>query len=228
MAIQRSDAQKRYAQAWYLANQEEQRAHSLAYRAAHLEERQAYDRAYKAANPERIKAYKAAYRAAHKDEIDEYNRAYRIAHADEQRVYGLAYEAAHRDERRIKSQAYRLAHPEKARKSSAEYIRMHPEKNRAGVARRRARKKGAPINDLTAAQWQEIKAAYGHRCVYCGRKMQRLTQDHITPLSQGGSHTVSNIVPSCHSCNSKKRTGPPLIPVQPLLFTIAPARTIKS
>jgi 5-methylcytosine-specific restriction endonuclease McrA len=60
--------------------------------------------------------------------------------------------------------------------------------------------------------------AYGHCCVYCGRKMQRLTQDHITPLSRGGNHTKSNIVPACRSCNSKKGTGEPLVPVQPMLL----------
>jgi 5-methylcytosine-specific restriction endonuclease McrA len=83
------------------------------------------------------------------------------------------------------------------------------------------------LNDLSVAQWREIKVAYGHRCVYCGRKMQHLTQDHITPLSKGGSHTAPNVVPACLSCNSKKRARAPLVPVQPLLLTIAPCAPIK-
>jgi 5-methylcytosine-specific restriction endonuclease McrA len=86
--------------------------------------------------------------------------------------------------------------------------------------RRRARKAGSPRNDLTMAQWRAIKAHYGHRCVYCGQPSQRVTQDHITPLSKGGAHTVSNVVPACQSCNSRKHVGPPLCPVQPLLFAV--------
>jgi 5-methylcytosine-specific restriction endonuclease McrA len=91
---------------------------------------------------------------------------------------------------------------------------------RINVERRRARKASAPVNDLTAAQWKEIKARFGHRCAYCGVKPKTLTQDHITPLSQGGSHTASNIVPACITCNAKKGTKAVLAPVQPLLLTL--------
>ena len=34
--------------------------------------------------------------------------------------------------------------------------------------------------------------------------MERLTQDHVIPLSKGGQHIKENIVPACPSCNSKK------------------------
>ena len=47
--------------------------------------------------------------------------------------------------------------------------------------------------------------------------MKRLTMDHITPISKGGAHTASNIVPACQSCNSKKNNRAPLKPVQPIL-----------
>jgi 5-methylcytosine-specific restriction endonuclease McrA len=80
------------------------------------------------------------------------------------------------------------------------------------------------MNDFTEAEWQAMKAHYNHRCAYCGKRQKRLTQDHITPLSKGGSHTATNIVPACRSCNARKGTRPPLRPVQPLLFALeAPA-----
>ena len=64
-----------------------------------------------------------------------------------------------------------------------------------------------------------LQLAFDHRCAYCDRRRKgRLTQDHVTPLSKGGSHTASNIVPACASCNSRKHTGPPLRPVQPMLL----------
>jgi 5-methylcytosine-specific restriction endonuclease McrA len=108
----------------------------------------------------------------------------------------------HRAELRAAAQAWRDAHPELAR---AKYLRRH------------ARRRGAPIRDLTAAQWQAIKDHFDHCCVYCGRHMQRLTQDHIIPLSKGGSHTMSNIVPACQSCNSRKGNREVVCPVEPLL-----------
>lgn len=122
--------------------------------------------------------------------------------------------------------AYRAAHPEKVRKTAAAWEAAHPEARRALNKRWRARKARAPINDLTAAQWEAMKIAYGYRCVYCGTKMQRLTQDHITPLSRGGSHTYTNIVPACRSCNSKKGVKAPFVPIQPLLLIVATERPI--
>jgi 5-methylcytosine-specific restriction endonuclease McrA len=98
---------------------------------------------------------------------------------------------------------------------------MYPELARARRNRWRARQRQAPVNDLTAAQWREIKAAYNFQCAFCGKTSQRLTQDHLTPLSKGGSHTVMNVVPACQSCNSRKSAGPVLVPVQPLLLTVS-------
>ena len=69
--------------------------------------------------------------------------------------------------------------------------------------RRRALKMGAP-SDLTVKQWRAKLAAYGNHCAYCGVWSKALTQDHIRPLSKGGHHTASNIVPACKSCNSRK------------------------
>ena len=120
---------------------------------------------------------------------------------------------------------YRQENIENIKKKEAEWRKNNPEKIQAKNARLRAIKRNAPVHDLTTAQWREIIIAYDHRCVYCGRKMKRLTQDHITPLSKGGSHTVSNIVPACKSCNSKKGNRNPLASVQPLLLTISPGNT---
>ncbi len=88
---------------------------------------------------------------------------------------------------------------------------------RAKAKKHRARVLNAPISDLTAPQWLAIKVLYQWRCVYCNKKVVALTQDHITPLSKGGNHTMENVVPACQSCNSKKHTGPALIPIQPML-----------
>lgn len=47
----------------------------------------------------------------------------------------------------------------------------------------------------------------GLACVYCGDAIEdgvRLTLDHITPHSRGGSNQAENLVTSCVRCNSAR------------------------
>jgi hypothetical protein len=98
-----------------------------------------------------------------------------------------------------------------------EWARRNPEKIMEILKRRRAKKLGAAICNLTNKQWDEIKSAYEMRCAYCGHRFERLTQDHVIPLSKGGNHTKDNVVPACRPCNSKKRDRPhPPFVVYPL------------
>ena len=72
------------------------------------------------------------------------------------------------------------------------------------IPRRRAQKLGATISDFTLEQWQQTLEDHGSTCAYCGKSDANLTQDHVIPLSKGGNHTASNIVPACRFCNSSK------------------------
>jgi hypothetical protein len=58
----------------------------------------------------------------------------------------------------------------------------------------------------TFGEWETLKAQYDWTCPGCEKKEPtiKLTQDHIVPLSQGGSDNIENIQPLCFSCNSKK------------------------
>lgn len=49
-----------------------------------------------------------------------------------------------------------------------------------------------------------LKKAWGYKCAYCNCTPTALTQDHVVPVTKGGEHTISNIVPACQSCNSAK------------------------
>ena len=64
------------------------------------------------------------------------------------------------------------------------------------------------VQGLTAQQWERILAKCGNACVYCGGKAD-LTMDHLVPLSRGGGHTASNVVPACLHCNSAKGARTP-------------------
>jgi 5-methylcytosine-specific restriction enzyme A len=50
-------------------------------------------------------------------------------------------------------------------------------------------------------------------CYYCKREVgrDRLTMDHVVPLSRGGKSKKGNIVPACKECNNKKKY---LLPIE--------------
>lgn len=151
-----------------------------------------------------------------------------------------ARKASHRKHAAVRNQARRAKRAADPAKASAEARQWRQERwardpdrerriERQAYQHRHAHEMGAPVVDLTHAQWMEIQEMQKHRCYYCGKRCKgKLTQDHILPLSQGGSHTLHNVIGACQSCNARKWTKPPPIPVQPLLLTVAPAKKRKA
>jgi len=69
------------------------------------------------------------------------------------------------------------------------------------------KRRGEAEPKLSHQEWKEIMIFFGGECAYCGctpKRNQRLTRDHLQPVSNGGSTTPDNIVPACSSCNSSK------------------------
>lgn len=90
-------------------------------------------------------------------------------------------------------------------KKSKEFRKRHPEKVRFWRSRAKVRKRNAP-GSHTFEEWSLLKKSFNYTCPACGRKEPeiKLTEDHIVPLSKGGSDFISNIQPLCHNCNSSK------------------------
>ncbi len=49
----------------------------------------------------------------------------------------------------------------------------------------------------------------GYACIYCGKRKERLTIDHIIPRSRGGNTDFDNCVASCKPCNNTKACRTP-------------------
>jgi 5-methylcytosine-specific restriction endonuclease McrA len=57
---------------------------------------------------------------------------------------------------------------------------------------------------------ERVKAKTGGRCWYCGCTFgtelhTKMCVDHVIPKTAGGANEIDNLVPSCRSCNGKKR-----------------------
>ena len=73
---------------------------------------------------------------------------------------------------------------------------------------RQRRKRGAE-GSHTLGEWENLKVQqYNWICPACGKSEPEivLTEDHIIPISKGGSDNIKNIQPLCRSCNSIKHT----------------------
>lgn len=57
--------------------------------------------------------------------------------------------------------------------------------------------------------WTEVMRLFllfDRRCAYCEQPViGQPDPDHVVPLSRGGSNSITNILPSCRTCNSDKR-----------------------
>ena len=86
-------------------------------------------------------------------------------------------------------------------KPPARTSRLRPGK--VTLAAKRARAKAA--GGIDPDSWQHVVEFYRGFCAYCETEPAD-QQDHVRPLSRGGTHTIGNVVPCCGPCNYRKGT----------------------
>lgn len=167
-----------------------------------IEDARAYGRRararYRAANPELVKAEWAAWYEANKERQSEKVKAKWASGIgrEQKRQWDRDWYARHHEELLLKRASIRAADPE-------HYLIWGVQSR----ATKRAREMGVAIT-LTTAEWRWVRVSYGNRCAYCSSPEPPLTQDHVLAMSQGGTHTIDNVVPACGPCNSSKGTLP--------------------
>jgi len=65
---------------------------------------------------------------------------------------------------------------------------------------------------LTLNDWRDALIFFGNSCAYCGhvptKRKERLTKDHVVPVTAGGRTIRKNVVPACSKCNCSKSNQP--------------------
>lgn len=178
----------------------------------HIRENQKeYDKKYYIKNKEKIniknrknyhdnkKSYaevKKEWRKNNSQYIKEQQKEWRKNNRDYIKKYGYQYREENKDYLNDQSRLWR----QKNRHKDAAY----------SVKRRNLIKEVE--KSLTIDEWNDILRDYDYSCAYCDmgqdehldKYRQRLHQDHVVPLTKGGSFTKENIVPACITCNASK------------------------
>ena len=136
---------------------------------------------YHEKNRDAIIDYKRNYHRDNKEAIDAYNREYYKTHSDEIKA-------------RVKQ--WVADNPEKARENAA-----------MDMQRRLSRSLGLETT-LTKDEWHDALDYFTEDsqlyCAYCGKPIDKATQEHIIPRASGGGYVKENIIPVCFSCNCHK------------------------
>ena len=79
-----------------------------------------------------------------------------------------------------------------------EYMKEYRKKQKKLTGNNKLCENGLSVND-----WKAVLDYFNHKCAYCGSK-EDLEQEHIVPVSDGGTYAIGNIVPACRKCNASK------------------------
>jgi len=109
---------------------------------------------------------------------------------EEYKEYHKKYSKINRDKFKTYSRTYKLTHPGRVKENKR---RMRNLRNNV-------------VGWHTNKDWDVLKIQYGYTCPSCkiSEPKIKLTEDHIIPISKGGSDYIENIQPLCHRCNSSK------------------------
>lgn len=163
--------------------------------------RKGQSKLYRDRSKEKRYEYNKKYSEEHREYIAEYMKEYYRENIDiiKIRLGGKAEELSDR------ATLYYYQHKDERREYNARWNKNNPGKSTLYWRKRKAIQNGASLVDFTDLQWKELLGKYDYSCAYCGASNIKLQQDHVHPVSRGGNHTASNIVPACISCNSSKK-----------------------
>jgi len=145
-------------------------------------------------NRDRTSVYLKKYQSDNKEEISKYKSDWASKQGSDYHDRRNEYFAKYREENKDQISAM---HKERNQREDVK------NKNRVYVLRRRTRIKNLPA-EMTPADWVKCLEYFDYKDAYTGNLMDKVSQDHIIPISNGGGYIKNNIVPCENSVNSSK------------------------
>ena len=167
--------------------------------------------------PYKTKEERHAYYLANKEKAKEQSAAWSKAHRKERRAVYTRWAKANPEKVKARRRAHYEANRKKSLEYSAQFRRNNPELVKSALAQwkiensdkvsalqqKRRTEKTKAGGSYTSAQWVSLCDEYYKKCLRCGKK-NKLTPDHVIPVSKGGTSNIENIQPLCGPCNSSK------------------------
>lgn len=151
-----------------------------------------------------LKAYNAAYHAKNRERRLAKMREWKAMNREKHRASSSDWQRNNPEASAALKKAYKLKNPEKVALSN---VRQSPKSLASHAARQRVRNRSlAKPDEAVVAFYTESRSDAVLPCYWCGRDTNNSERhvDHLQPISNGGTHTVGNLVHACISCNLRK------------------------
>ena len=153
-------------------------------RSLHSDHNKEFTKRWRQRNPVKTREHSKQWRLSDRERYNKYQREWR-------KRTGYKPSTTPRKRNKANDKLYRQTHKEQIRHNKK--MRKIMLKNSTGK--------------FTLKDWWEKCNYHGWKCFYCKEKLTKetVTTDHKIPISKNGTNHLSNVVPCCSSCNSKKK-----------------------
>jgi 5-methylcytosine-specific restriction endonuclease McrA len=136
-----------------------------------------------------------------------YAKTYRETHHEECKAAIREHYKKNKERYIEQGRLWRMAHPERDALMKRAWVDRNPERRKAvsrmASHRRRALMRKTQVAAFTIDDVAARCSVFGDLCAYCGGG-ERMTIDHVIPISRGGPHILANLRPACQRCNFSK------------------------